>query len=60
MRSNDNQFSKAGNYKIDAEPQNDFYIIRIDAKGYHSFSSPEMSELDGEVTFDVALEPQDD
>jgi protocatechuate 3,4-dioxygenase beta subunit len=60
LMANDNQFSKKGNYKIEAEPQNDTYVIRVDAKGYRSFSSPEMTDLDGEVTFDAELEPEDD
>ena len=59
LTPSDNQFSKAGTYKLDAEPQNDIYIIRVDAKGYRSFSSPEMTQLDGEVTFDAELEPED-
>jgi transcriptional/translational regulatory protein YebC/TACO1 len=57
---NDSQFSKQGTYKIEAEPQNDTYIIRVDAKGYRSFASPEMTQLDGELTFNAQLEPEND
>ena len=60
LNQNDNQFSKGGTYEIEADPQEDAYVIRVDAKGYRSLTSAEMTQLDGEVKFDARLEPEDD
>ena len=53
------QSDSDGNYSWDWAPD-DAVTYSFGRKGYQSFSSPEMTQLDGEVTFDVQLEPEND
>ncbi len=52
------QYSKSGSYSIESPPQDQPYVIRVDARGYAPFASPKMTELYGKVELDIQLHPE--
>jgi len=54
-----NRFSQTGSYELESVPQEQPFVIRVDAKGYAPFASEPLTQFEGKLEVEVELQPEE-